>query len=119
MKLRAGCRSTTRMRLVGSTAFVLLAATAPSAAAQAPVGHRVENLVVPGSATANEQRKVDVHLWYPANPATAASQPKTVYKSALHGKPVPRAVHPADAGPSRPSSRARARRSIRRARRSR
>ena len=75
------------MRLVGSTAFVLLAATASSAAAQAPVGHRVENLVVPGSATSNEQRKVPVHLWYPANPATAASQPKTVYKSALHGIP--------------------------------
>jgi predicted dienelactone hydrolase len=77
------------MRLVGSTAFVLLAATAPSAVAQAPVGHRVENLVVPGSATPNEQRKVPVHLWYPANPATAASQPKTVYKSALHAVPVP------------------------------
>ena len=101
------------MRLVGSTAFVLLAATAPSAAAQAPVGHRLENLVVPGSATPNEQRKVPVHLWYPANPATAASYAKTVYKSALHGEPVRRAVRPAVAGPSRPSSPARARRSIR------
>src|SRR5688572_5906338 len=94
MKLRAGRRSTTRMRLVGSTAFVLLAATASSAAAQAPVGHRVEHLVVPGSATADEQRKVPVHVWYPANPATAASYGKTVYKSALHGEPVPAQYSP-------------------------
>src|SRR5688572_20175447 len=94
MKLRASCRSTTRMRLVGSTAFVLAASTAPSAAAQSPVGHRVHSLVVPGSATVNEERDVDVHVWYPANPATAASHDKTVYKSALYGKAVPAPYSP-------------------------
>ena len=72
------------MRLVGSTAFVLLAAAAP-AAAQSPVGHDVKRIVVPGSAE-GEPRQVDVHLWYPA-PAGAES--KAVYKSALHGEPVP------------------------------
>ena len=81
------------MRLVGSTAFVLLAAAAP-AAAQSPVGHDVKRIVVPGSQRQGEPRQVDVHLWYPANPARC-EQPKTVYKSALHGEPVPRPVRPA------------------------
>ena len=93
MKPRAGRRSTTRMRLVGSTAFVLLAGLAPPAAAQAPVGHSVQRLVVPGTAQ-GEPRPVDVHLWYPADPATVASRPKTVYSSVLHGIPVPAQYDP-------------------------
>ena len=58
----------------------------PASAVAAPgVGHRVERLDVPGAA-ANELRKVDVHVWYPAD---VTGQPKTVYTSALHGKPLP------------------------------
>ncbi|MDA0183810.1 hypothetical protein OJ997_26125 [Solirubrobacter phytolaccae] len=89
MTLRAGGRSTKRTRLVGSTATVLLggvlAGAAPVAAAEYPVGHDVQRIVVPGSAQ-GEPRQVDVHLWYPA---TASTLPKTVYTSALHGVPVP------------------------------
>jgi predicted dienelactone hydrolase len=81
-------------------------ATAPAAAAadSAPVGHRVENLVVPGSfcertpadasCTARvdptpqdgEDRRVRVHLWYPAEEAAFAAAPKSQYTSELHGK---------------------------------
>jgi predicted dienelactone hydrolase len=74
------------MRLVGSTAFVVLAASTP-AAAQSPVGHDVERITVPGAAL-GEPRNVDVHLWYPADPASAAARPKAVYSSALRGVPV-------------------------------
>ena len=58
----------------------------PASAVAAPgVGHRVERLDVPGAAP-GELRKLDVHVWYPADVTT---QPKTVYTSALHGKPLP------------------------------
>ena len=50
-----------------------------------PVGHRVERLVVLGSAQ-NEPRKVDVQLWYPADAASAAARPLTTYSSALNGR---------------------------------
>ena len=58
----------------------------PASAVAAPgVGHRVEHIKVPGAAL-GELRNVDVHLWYPAQ---VAGQPKTVYTSALFGKPLP------------------------------
>ena len=41
---------------------------------------------MPGSAR-GEPRQVDVHLWYPA--ARHGARSKAVYKSALHGEPVP------------------------------
>jgi predicted dienelactone hydrolase len=91
MKLRACCRSTMRMRLVGCTAIVAVGAlggAAPASAAEHPVGHDVRTMVVPGSAT-GEPRRVDVHLWYPADPATVGARPKTVYRSALQGVAVP------------------------------
>ena len=59
--------------------------TGPVRAASADVGHIVKRITVPGS-VAHEQRAVDVHLWYPANPATASVYPKTVYRSQLHGR---------------------------------
>jgi hypothetical protein len=59
------------------------------------VGHTVKRIVVPGSAL-GEHRAVDVHLWYPADNKGLSDAPKTVYKSALHGRPAhPRAVGPA------------------------
>lgn len=93
MTLRAGCRNTTRTRLVGSTVTVflggLVAGAAPVMAVEHPVGHDVQRIVVPDSATTDTVRQVDVHLWYPADPATVAARPKTVYRSALHGVAVP------------------------------
>src|SRR3954467_11695376 len=63
-------------------------AVSPVGTAGASVGHRVEHILVPGPAS-GEQRQVDVHLWYPADPADALTKPKTVYTSALSGKALP------------------------------
>jgi predicted dienelactone hydrolase len=68
-------------------AFAVTAAGITPASAQVGVGHRVERLVVPGSAQ-NESRKVKVHLWYPADPVAYAAADKTSYTSALSGKPL-------------------------------
>jgi len=51
------------------------------------VGHTVKRIVVPGSAQ-GESRNVDVHLWYPADEPRLSDTPQTVYKSALHGRPL-------------------------------
>lgn len=79
----------------------------PASATASEVGHRVENLVVPGSfcervpanasCTARvdptpadgEDRRVRVHLWYPAAQAGFDAAPETVYTSQLHGEPLP------------------------------
>jgi predicted dienelactone hydrolase len=61
------------------------AGPADAVAADPSVGHTVKQIVVQGSSSVEEQRKVDVHLWYPADPATASARPKAVYTSALHG----------------------------------
>ena len=74
------------VRTIAVTAAFISACAAP-ASAQIGVGHRVENLVVPGSAQ-NEPRKVKVHLWYPAEAAAYAAAPKTVYTSGLYGRPL-------------------------------
>ncbi len=71
-----------RTRLVAALGAVAFVTTIDSAAAAFPVGHTVKKIEVAGTAP-NELRAVDVHLWYPAATSTA---PKTVYKSALHGK---------------------------------
>ena len=66
-----------------------VAMTGPAAAASADVGHVVERITVPGSVVVGdlrEQRAVDVHLWYPADPATASAHQLTVYTSQLHGR---------------------------------
>src|SRR3954451_8242186 len=62
-----------------------LLAVAAVPARGAPVGHRIERIVVAGSAQ-GEPRAVDVHLWYPATAASAAAQPKAVYTSSLYGR---------------------------------
>jgi predicted dienelactone hydrolase len=77
------------LRSAGLAALVagaVVAGPADAVAADPSVGHTVKEIVVQGSSSVEEQRKVDVHLWYPADPATAAALPKTVYTSALHGK---------------------------------
>jgi predicted dienelactone hydrolase len=51
------------------------------------VGHTVKKIHVEGSAL-GENRAVDVHLWYPADPQGFSDAPKTVYSSALHGRPL-------------------------------
>jgi hypothetical protein len=78
-----------RSRLVTVVAAGAFLVAAEGAAAL-PVGHTVKQLEVPGTA-ANELRKVDVHLWYPAATATG---PVTVYKSALQGKALPAQFDP-------------------------
>src|SRR3954469_5874305 len=65
----------------------LTAVAAPARAADHPVGHTVRQLVVPGTAQ-GEPRAVDVHLWYPAAAADAATRPKAVYSSVLRGRPL-------------------------------
>jgi predicted dienelactone hydrolase len=75
------------------TAFVAAVGISPADAvgADTAVGHRVERITVDGSVVEGgrqEQRTVDVHLWYPADPATASAHPKTLYTSQLHGKPL-------------------------------
>jgi predicted dienelactone hydrolase len=54
-------------------------------AADLRVGHTVKRIVVPGSAE-GEPRKVDVHLWYPADHRGLSDADKTVYRSALWGR---------------------------------
>ena len=71
----------TRVFAVLATAAFM---TGVNSAHALPVGHTVKRIEVPGAA-ANEPRKVDVHLWYPAQSSTGT---KTVYKSALHGRPL-------------------------------
>src|SRR3954454_6645890 len=73
------------IRVVRTVALAAAVTAAFAAPASAQVGHRVENLVVPGSAQ-NEARKVKVHLWYPAEPAAYAAAAKTVYTSGLYGR---------------------------------
>jgi predicted dienelactone hydrolase len=61
------------------------------------VGHKVKNIVVPGTELCpnpsvpcvDENRRVRVHLWYPADQNQPASRPNTQYKSALHGFTLP------------------------------
>lgn len=71
---------------------ILLTALAVTGLAAAPatadVGHRTETILVAGQEE-GELREVDVHLWYPADPADAASRPKTVYKSTLWEEQLP------------------------------
>jgi predicted dienelactone hydrolase len=65
------------------------AAATSGPAADLPVGHKVMSVTVPGSAQ-GEPRKVDVHLWYPADPQDFSDAPTAVYTSALHGRPLPK-----------------------------
>jgi predicted dienelactone hydrolase len=72
------------MRALAPVVLALAFAAVPAAQA-APVGHRVERLTVAGMA-AGEQREVPVHLWYPADAASAAARPLSTYTSALNGR---------------------------------
>ncbi len=76
-------KASTAVRAAFLAAGLLAVAAVPAHAA--PVGHRVERIVVAGSAQ-GEPRAVDVHLWYPATAASAAAQPKSVYTSSLYGR---------------------------------
>jgi predicted dienelactone hydrolase len=78
--------------LAALVAGVAVIGPADAGAADASVGHTVKHVIVPGSALESalgpgqgESRQIDVHVWYPAD-AGASGWPKTVYKSALHGK---------------------------------
>jgi predicted dienelactone hydrolase len=72
----------------------LTAVAAPARAAEYPVGHSVRQVTVPSLVQPTATRKVDVHLWYPASAADAAIRPKTVYRSALYGRPLGTASTP-------------------------
>ena len=74
------------VRTIAVTAAFISACAAP-APAHAQVGHRVERLVVTGSAQ-GESRNVKVHLWYPAEPSAFNNAPATSYTSGLYGKPL-------------------------------
>jgi predicted dienelactone hydrolase len=92
------CGATTLRRSAALTALVAVmlaiglvlggapAAASDAAAADLPVGHRVERVVVPATQGEPRQRQVDVHLWYPAAPQDFSARPKAVYSSALYGK---------------------------------
>ena len=95
-----------RSALLAALVVVAITGPADAVAADTPVGHRVENLVVPGSfcervpANAScvqrvdptpadgEDRRVRVHLWYPAAQAGFGAAPESVYTSQLHGQPL-------------------------------
>ena len=51
------------------------------------VGHSIKQLVVTGSRS-GENRRVDVHLWYPADATGFPEASKTFYTSALYGAPL-------------------------------
>jgi predicted dienelactone hydrolase len=61
------------------------------------VGHKVKTIVVPGTELCpnptepcvDENRRVRVHLWYPADQNQPATPRRTQYKSALHGFALP------------------------------
>jgi hypothetical protein len=72
----------------------LTAVAAPARAAEYPVSHSVRQVVVPSLVEPTATRKVDVHLWYPATAADAATRPKTVYRSALYGRSLGTASTP-------------------------
>jgi predicted dienelactone hydrolase len=84
------------LRFAVLVAVLTLGVVAPASAASVRVGHRVESLVVPGSTLCpdvlepclKENRQVKVHLWYPAHGRGFSKAPATVYRSALHGKPL-------------------------------
>jgi predicted dienelactone hydrolase len=89
-------RFTTRQVLAGLTVSALtfavvvqlpavVAEASAGMAADLRVGHTVKRIVVPGSA-AGEPRRVDVHLWYPADQRGLSDATKTVYRSALWGR---------------------------------
>jgi predicted dienelactone hydrolase len=73
---------------LGQPSGMATAATNDSRADNLRVGHAVQRMVVPGTAL-GEDRAVDVHLWYPADQKHLTEVPKTVYTSALHGRPLP------------------------------
>ena len=89
------------LRFAVLVAALTLGVVAPAFADSPRVGHRVENLKVPGSAlcpvlpspSCAELRQVKVHLWYPADQRSISTAQPTVYRSALHGvdlvPPVP------------------------------
>lgn len=81
--------------LAGQTAGVETAAASTRTARDLPVGHEVQSLEIAGSAQG--EREVDVHLWYPADRKRFSKAPETVYKSALHGK----ALEPKQCPPAR------------------
>jgi hypothetical protein len=65
------------------------AAASDGLAAELPVGHTVKRIAVPEvtpfppEAETLRDRMVDVHLWYPADPADVPARDKAVYTSAL------------------------------------
>jgi predicted dienelactone hydrolase len=82
------------LRLAALVAVLTVGAAVPASAEGADVGHRIENLTVPNSVPCpvpNQpcDRKVNVHLWYPADRNGFSQAPKTEYKSALHGQDLP------------------------------
>jgi predicted dienelactone hydrolase len=85
---------------LGLSGQMLAEATAAEGAGLADdlrVGHKVKNIVVPGTELCpnpsvpcvDENRRVRVHLWYPADQNQPAKRPSTQYKSALHGFTLP------------------------------
>jgi predicted dienelactone hydrolase len=82
------------VRLAALVAVITVGAAVPASAEGADVGHRVENLTVPNSVPCPVpnppcDRKVEVHLWYPANQQGFSQAPKTEYTSALYGRALP------------------------------
>jgi predicted dienelactone hydrolase len=79
-------RRSLTLAALGAVTVALL--TADVAAAWKPrVGHTVQRTVVAGSGQ-GETRPVDVHLWYPADHKRLHRHPRTVYTSALYGRPL-------------------------------
>jgi predicted dienelactone hydrolase len=89
------------VRLATLVAVLAVGAAVPASAEGADVGHRVANLTVPNSVACpapNQpcDRKVKVHLWYPADQTGFSQAPKTEYTSALYRRALPAPWAPLD-----------------------
>jgi predicted dienelactone hydrolase len=73
------------IRFAALVAVLTVGTAAPALAQAAGVGHRVETLMVPGSAQGSV-RPVKVHLWYPADKQHLSQAPATEYTSGLRGR---------------------------------
>jgi pimeloyl-ACP methyl ester carboxylesterase len=79
-----------RLALI-SAVTVLATGTGGATAAASPsrVGHTVQRIVVEGSNPLPDPRRVDVHLWYPADHKGFSGYDMASYTSALKGRPLP------------------------------
>ena len=86
-RLLAGLLAVCLLALWGPPSGSAAAASGNRVPTDLRVGHTVKRIVVPGTVP-GENRTVDVHLWYPADPQALSDTPKTIYQSTLLNQPL-------------------------------